>query len=122
MSVPYFGGDDHRIMLDFIDKTYTIWDTVSPLIVAFPCATFSGRLSYTLQLGRIPLSIRLYDGLQAASNRDAYNLPCITMGILQSISVISIGKLYSGQLRHQRIFSRGRKLEAFLLTRMLEKY
>ena len=48
-------------------------------------------------------------------------MSCIAMGILQSISVNSIGKLYSNQLRYQRTPSRGRVSEAALMAH-LRKY
>ena len=48
-------------------------------------------------------------------------LSCIAMGILQSISVCSLGKLSSGQLRYQRTPSRGRVSEAALMVH-LRKY
>ena len=46
---------------------------------------------------------------------------CIAMGILQSISVSSLGKLSSNQLRYQRTPSKGRVSEAALMTH-LRKY
>ena len=46
---------------------------------------------------------------------------CIAMGILQSISVSSLGKLSSNQLRYQRTPSKGRVSEAALMAH-LRKY
>ena len=46
---------------------------------------------------------------------------CIAMGILQSISVSSLGKLSSNQLRYQRTPSKGRVSEAALMA-YLRKY
>ncbi len=48
-------------------------------------------------------------------------LSCIAMGILQSISVCSLGKLSSDQLRYQRTPSKGRVSEAALMVH-LRKY
>lgn len=48
-------------------------------------------------------------------------LSCIAMGILQSISICSLGKLSSDQLRYQRTPSKGRVSEAALMVH-LRKY
>lgn len=48
-------------------------------------------------------------------------LSCVAMGILQSLSVYSIGKLSSDQLRYQRTPSKGRVSEAALMA-YLRKY
>ena len=48
-------------------------------------------------------------------------ISCIAMGILQSVSVYSVGKLSSDQLRYQRTSSRGRVSEAALMVH-LRKY
>ena len=48
-------------------------------------------------------------------------MSCIAMGILQSISISSVGRLYSDQLRYQRTPSRGRVSEAALMVH-LRKY
>lgn len=45
-------------------------------------------------------------------------LSCIAMGILQSISVCSVGKVSSNQLRYQRTPSRGRVSEAALMAHL----
>lgn len=42
-------------------------------------------------------------------------LSCIAMGILQSISILYIGKVSSGQIRYQRAPSKGRVSEATLM-------
>ena len=46
------------------------------------------------------------------------SISCIAMGILQSISICSLGKLHSEQLRYQRTPSRGRVSEAALMSHM----
>lgn len=43
-------------------------------------------------------------------------LSCIAMGILQSISILYIGKVNSGQLRYQRTPSKGRVSEATVMS------
>lgn len=43
---------------------------------------------------------------------------CIAMGILQSISICSAGKLSSNQLRYQRTPSKGRVSEAALMVHL----
>lgn len=48
-------------------------------------------------------------------------LSCVAMGTLQSLSVYSLGKLSSDQLRYQRTPSNGRVSEAALMT-YLRKY
>ena len=48
-------------------------------------------------------------------------ISCIAMGILQSVSVCSVGELSSEQLRYQRTPSRGRVSEAALMVH-LRKY
>ena len=45
-------------------------------------------------------------------------LSCIAMGILQSISVFSFGKVSSNQLRYQKTPSRGRVSEVALMVHL----